>query len=103
MQDPPRFAAQREEKLLQVFVRDNNVEQALRVLKKKMQREGGIREMRRRRSYEKPSEATARRKSEAIRRMRKLARKQAIRDGLIAAPPKKKKEEFKRPGMAAAT
>jgi hypothetical protein len=35
--------------------------------------------------------------------MRKLARKQAIRDGLIAAPPKKKKEEFKRPGMAAAT
>jgi hypothetical protein len=35
--------------------------------------------------------------------MRKLARKQAIRDGLIAAPPKKKKEEFKRPGMAAAS
>ena len=70
----PAFAAEREERLLQVFVRDNNVDQALRVLKKKMQREGVFREMRRRRSYEKPSEATARRKSEAIRRMRELER-----------------------------
>jgi small subunit ribosomal protein S21 len=102
MQDPPRFAAQREEKLLQVFVRDNNVEQALRVLKKKMQREGVFREMRRRRFYEKPSEQTARKKSDAVRRMRKLARKQAIRDGLIAAPVKKKKEDFKRPAAAGA-
>jgi small subunit ribosomal protein S21 len=82
---------------LQVFVRDNNVEQALRVLKKKMQREGVFREMRRRRFYEKPSEEAARRKSDAVRRMHKLARKQAIRDGLIAAPPRKKKEEIKRP------
>jgi small subunit ribosomal protein S21 len=38
---------------LQVFVRDNNVEQALRVLKKKMQREGVFREMKRRKAYEK--------------------------------------------------
>ena len=75
---------------MQVFVRDNNVEQALRVLKKKMQREGLFREMRRRRFYEKPSEEAVRRKSDAIRRMRKLARKQAIRDGTIAAPIKKK-------------
>lgn len=74
---------------MQVFVRDNNVEQALRALKKKMQREGVFREMKRRRFYEKPSEETARRKSEAIRRARKLARKQAIREGLIAAPKKK--------------
>jgi small subunit ribosomal protein S21 len=43
-------------KHLQVFVRDNNVEQALRVLKKKMQREGVFREMKRRKAYEKPSE-----------------------------------------------
>jgi small subunit ribosomal protein S21 len=95
-----RFAAEGEEKFLQVLVRDNNVDQALRVLKKKMQREGVFREMRRRRFYEKPSEESARRKSEAVRRMRKLARKQAIRDGLIAPPPKKKKEEIKRPGPA---
>jgi len=48
---------------LQVFVRDNNVDQALRVLKKKMQREGVFREMKRRRSYEKPSERKTREKS----------------------------------------
>jgi len=74
---------------LQVFVRDNNVELALRVLKKKMQREGLFREMRRRRFYEKPSVRATREKAEAARRLRKLARKQAIRDGLIAAPVRK--------------
>jgi small subunit ribosomal protein S21 len=76
------------ETLVQVFVRDNNVDQALRVLKKKMQREGVFREMRRRRFYEKPSDKATREKTESIRRRRKLARKQAIRDGLIAAPKK---------------
>jgi small subunit ribosomal protein S21 len=77
---------------LQVLVRDNNVDQALRVLKKKMQREGVFREMKVRRFYEKPSERTTREKAEAIRRARKLARKQAIREGLIAAPKKKPPE-----------
>jgi small subunit ribosomal protein S21 len=75
--------------VLQVFVRDNNVDQALRVLKKKMQREGLFREMKRRRFYEKPSEKTTREKAEAIRRARKQARKQAQREGLIAPTPKK--------------
>jgi small subunit ribosomal protein S21 len=88
---------------LQVIVRDNNVEQALRVLKKKMQREGVFREMKRRRSYEKPSEKKTREKSEAIRRARKLARKQAIREGLIAAPPKKERVPSKRPHAQPAT
>jgi len=74
---------------LQVFVRDNNIDQALRVLKKKMQREGVFREMKRRRFYEKPSDRAAREKGESVRRRRKLARKQAVRDGLIPAPPKK--------------
>jgi small subunit ribosomal protein S21 len=74
---------------LQVLVRDNNIDQALRVLKKKMQREGVFREMKRRRFYEKPSEKTTREKAEAARRARKLARKQAIREGLIAAPKKR--------------
>jgi small subunit ribosomal protein S21 len=74
---------------LQVFVRDNNVDQALRVLKKKMQREGVFREMKQRRSYEKPSERKTREKSEAIRRARKLARKKLQREGLI--PPDKKR------------
>ena len=74
---------------MQVLVRDNNVDQALRVLKKKMQREGVFREMKRRRFYEKPSEKTTREKAEAVGRARKLARKRAIRDGLIAAPRKR--------------
>jgi small subunit ribosomal protein S21 len=71
---------------LQVLVRDNNIDQALRVLKKKMQREGVFREMKRRLFYEKPSERMTRQRAEAARRARKLARKKAIRDGLIAAP-----------------
>ncbi len=83
------LSLQVKEHQLQVFVRDNNVDQALRVLKKKMQREGVFREMKRRRFYEKPSEQSAREKSEAVRRSRKLARKKAIFDGSIAAPRKK--------------
>jgi small subunit ribosomal protein S21 len=101
IQEPPFRQPEREEKVLQVFVRDNNVEQALRVLKKKMQREGVFREMRRRRFYEKPSEEVARKKSDAVRRMRKLARKQAIRDGLIAAPPRKKRDDIRPPARTA--
>ncbi len=67
--------------MVQVTVRDNNVDQALRALKKKMQREGIFREMKRRRAYEKPSEKRARETAEAIRRARKLARKRAQREG----------------------
>ena len=83
---------------MQVLVRDNNVDQALRVLKKKMQREGVFREMKRRRFYEKPSEKSTREKAEAQRRARKLARKQAVRDGLIAAPQKKRIETARNAG-----
>jgi small subunit ribosomal protein S21 len=64
-----------------VSVRDNNVDQALRALKKKMQREGVFREMKLRRSFEKPSERRAREKAEAIRRHRKLMRKRMEREG----------------------
>jgi small subunit ribosomal protein S21 len=74
---------------LQVTVRENNVEQALRALKRKMQREGIFRELRTRRAYEKPSEKRKREKSEAIRRGRKAARKLAQREGLIPGPRKK--------------
>lgn len=74
---------------LQVLVRDNNVDQALRALKKKLQREGLFREMKRRKAYEKPSEKRAREKGEAIRRARKAARKMAQREGLIARPKKR--------------
>ncbi|MEM6460718.1 MAG: 30S ribosomal protein S21 [Pseudomonadota bacterium] len=67
---------------MRILVRDNNVDQALRVLKKKLQREGLFREMKARRAFEKPSEKRARKKAEAIRRSRKLARKLAQREGL---------------------
>lgn len=66
---------------LQVVVRDNNVDQALRALKKKMQREGIFREMKLRRNFEKPSERRAREKAEAVRRHRKLMRKRMEREG----------------------
>lgn len=69
--------------IVQIVVRDNNVEQALRALKKKMQREGTFREMKRRKFYEKPSEKRARQKAEAVRRARKLIRKRQQREGLI--------------------
>ena len=68
---------------MQVLVRDNNVDQALKALKKKMQREGIFREMKLRNYFEKPSERKAREKAEAVRRARKLARKRAQREGLL--------------------
>lgn len=67
---------------MQVIVRDNNVDQALRALKKKLQREGVYREMKMRRFYEKPSEKRARNQAAAVRRARKLERKRAERDGV---------------------
>ncbi|WP_442581523.1 30S ribosomal protein S21 [Mesorhizobium sp. ASY16-5R] len=73
---------------MQVLVRDNNVDQALRALKKKMQREGIFREMKMRGHYEKPSEKRAREKAEAVRRARKLARKRAQREGLLPSTPR---------------
>ena len=73
---------------MQVLVRDNNVDQALKVLKKKMQREGIFCEMKVRRHYEKPSERRIREKSEAIRRARKLARKKLQREGLLPMKPR---------------
>jgi small subunit ribosomal protein S21 len=77
-----------EERRVQVLVRDNNVDQALKVLKKKMQREGVFREMKLRGHYEKPSEKRVREKAEAIRRARKLARKKLQREGLLPMKPR---------------
>ena len=74
--------------IVQIIVRDNNIDQALRALKKKMQREGLFREMKRRNYFEKPSEKRAREKGEAVRRARKLARKRAQREGLLPSKPR---------------
>ena len=73
---------------MQVVVRDNNVDQALKALKKKMQREGIFREMKLRGHYEKPSEKRVREKAEAVRRARKLQRKKLQREGLLPMPKK---------------
>lgn len=75
-------------RLVHILVRDNNVDQALRALKKKMQREGVFREMKLRDHYEKPSEKRAREKAEAVRRARKLIRKRMQREGLLPMKPK---------------
>jgi small subunit ribosomal protein S21 len=66
---------------VQVSVRENNVDQALRALKKKMQREGIFREMKLRRHFEKPSQKRKRERAEAVRRHRKLLRKRMEREG----------------------
>lgn len=66
---------------MEVLVRDNNVDQALRALKKKLQREGVFREMKMRRAFEKPCERRKREKAESARRVRKLTRKRMERDG----------------------
>ncbi len=65
-----------------VYIRNNNLDQALRALKKKMQREGVFREMKLRNSYEKQSEKKLREKAESVRRTRKFARRRAQREGL---------------------
>ena len=74
---------------MRIFVKDNNVDQELLFLKKKMQLEGLLREMKAHSFYEKPSEKRVREKAEAIRRARKLARKKAQREGLIPMPKPK--------------
>ena len=66
---------------MEVNVRDNNVEQAIRALKKKLQREGVFREIKLRKGFEKPSERKKREKSESARRIRKLLRKRLEREG----------------------
>ncbi len=83
---------------MKVLVRDNNVDQALRVLKKKLQRDGLFREIKRRKAYEKPSERKSREKTEAIRRGRKAARKLAQREGLLPSP-RIKRPTFGRPSI----
>lgn len=84
---------------MQVLVRDNNIDQALRVLKKKMQREGIFRELKARRSFEKPSERRIREKEAAIGRARKEAKKKAQREGLL---PKPKRKPFSGPNRSPA-
>ena len=67
--------------MVEVIVRDNNIEKALRVLKKKLQKDGLFRELRIRQFYEKPSEKKLRKKKESLRRIAKDKRLKALREG----------------------
>ena len=85
---------------MQVLVRDNNIEQALRALKKKLQREGIFKEMKQRCAFEKPSKKRVREKAEAVSRARKQAKKQAQREGLLPMPKRKVMTPRPRPAAA---
>lgn len=74
---------------MRVLVRENNVEQAMRVLKKKLQREGVFREMKERRAYEKPSERRVRERAQAVARLRKATKKKLQREGLLPSARKR--------------
>jgi small subunit ribosomal protein S21 len=80
---------------MRILVRDNNVEQALRFMKKKMQREGLFRELRMKEAFEKPSEKRVREQAEAVRRARKAQRKKLQREGLLPMPKPKPRPERK--------
>ncbi len=67
--------------MIEVTVRDNNIEKALRVLKKKLQKDGLFRELRMRQFYEKPSDKRMRKHKESLRRIAKEKRLKRLREG----------------------
>ena len=60
------------EVVIKIEVKDNNVEQALRVLKRKLQRDGFFKIIKLKNTYEKPSEKKKRILQENIKRVKKL-------------------------------
>jgi len=66
---------------IEIEVRNNNVEKALRVLKKKLQKDGLFRELRLRQFYEKPSLKKQRKLKESLRRIAKEKRLRRLREG----------------------
>ena len=67
-------ATYNQEVIIKIEVKDNNVDQALRILKRKLQREGFFRILKIKSNYEKPSERKKREKSENIKRAKKIQR-----------------------------
>lgn len=60
---------------MDIIVRNNDLDRAIRDLKREMQKEGIVRELKRRSAYEKPSVKKKRKSMEAERRRRKLLRR----------------------------
>jgi len=67
--------------MIEVLVRDNNVDKALRVLKKKLQKDGLFRELRLRQHFEKPSLKKQRKLKESLRRIAKEKRLKRLKEG----------------------
>ena len=67
--------------MIEVVVRDNNVDKALRVLKKKLQKDGMFRELRLRQHFEKPSLKKQRKLKESLRRIAKEKRLKRLKEG----------------------
>ena len=66
---------------IEVQVRGNNVEKAMRILKKKLMKDGMIKELRQRQYYEKPSLKKQRKLKENIRRCKKEQKLRALKEG----------------------
>ena len=64
----------KQEVVIKIEVKDNNVDQALRILKRKLQREGFFKILKIKSNYEKPSERKKREKQENIKRVKKIQR-----------------------------
>ena len=60
--------------LIKIDVKDNNVEQAIRVLKRKLQKEGFFKIIKMKSNYEKPSEKKKRIRLENVKRLKKFQR-----------------------------
>ena len=66
---------------MQVVVKNGNVERAMRTLKKKLQKEGLLRELKQKQYFEKPSAKKARKKAEGIKRFQRNLKKKMERLG----------------------
>ena len=64
-----------------IQVRNGNVEQALRVLKKKLQKDGLLKELKAKQYFEKPSEKKRRKKKEGIANFKKKQKKLRLTRG----------------------
>ena len=65
--------------MVTITVRNNNVDQAMRILKKKLQKEGVLKEIKSRQYFEKPSAKRARKKAEGVKRYKRAEKKRLER------------------------
>ena len=66
---------------MQVVVKNGNVERAMRTLKKKLQKEGLLKELKQKQYFEKPSAKRKRKKAEGIKRYQRNLKKKMERIG----------------------